>query len=130
MMGTCPARADWTTGEPALVITTCARCGDHWYLPRRHCPVCGSSQVQDVVAAGRGLCVALTVLHVTVDAGSGPLRMALIELDEGPVVLGRVHDEALAVGDRAAAQFRSDGRGGALVPSFARERAARGDATT
>lgn len=124
------SRTDWTSGHPVLVVTGCTRCGNHWYLPRRHCPVCGTSQVRDVAAGGGGLCIAVTRLHVTAEAGTGPVTMALVELDEGPVVLGRVHDEALAPGDRATVHFRPDGHGGVLVPSFAQERADRGDATT
>ena len=118
-------RTDWTAGVPVLLVSTCERCGNHWYLPHEHCPVCGSTEYADAAAAGAGLCVAVTRLHVTTgdDAadGRGPVRLALVELDEGPVVMGRVHDEALAPGDRAVVDFRPDGHGGVLVPTFAQE---------
>ena len=114
-------RADWPSGEPALVITACSRCGNHWYLPRTHCPICGSADTSDVTARGRGLCVALTRLHVTLADADAPVRLALVELDEGPVVMGRVHDDALAPGDRATVAFHPDGPDGGLVPSFAQE---------
>lgn len=117
-------REDWTAGEPVLLVAGCGRCGNHWYLPHEHCPVCGADEVTDVAATGRGLCVAVTRLHVTADphrAGDGPVRLALVELDEGPVVMGRAHDDALAAGDRAVVSFRPDGHEGVLVPSFAQE---------
>lgn len=115
------SRHDWTLGEPVLILSACARCGNHWYLPREHCLVCGASDLADVRSSGRGLCVALTRLHVTVGTEVGPVRLALVELDEGPVVMGRVHDEALAPGDRATVHFRTEGHEDVLVPSFVQE---------
>jgi hypothetical protein len=49
------------------------------------------------------------------------VSLTLVELDEGPVVMGRTHDPDLAPGDRARVDFRPDGPDGGLVPSFARE---------
>ena len=112
---------DWTTGEPLLNVTTCARCGNHWYLPSVHCPVCSSADHDVAPAGGGGLCVAVTRVHVRGDDGAGVLGLGLVELDEGPVVMGVVHDEGLAPGDRARIEFRHDGPEGALVPSFGRE---------
>lgn len=107
---------DWTGGVHHLLVTTCSRCGNRWYLPREHCPVCGSAETTAEPAAGTGLCVAVTRLHVTGD-GAGPVVLALIELDEGPTVMGQVHDENLAPGDRARVGFV----GSPIVPSFTRE---------
>lgn len=112
-------RDDWTADVPVLLVTQCSRCGNHWYLPHEHCPVCGSDEITDVAASGGGLCVAVTRLHVTAGDEDGPVRIALVELDEGPVVMGRAHDDALAPGDRAVVSFRHDGHDGVLVPSFA-----------
>ena len=112
---------DWTEGAAALLVSTCVRCGNHWYLPHAHCPVCGSGSAQVAAAGGAGLCVAVTRLHVTLDGGDEPVGLTLVELDEGPVVMGRTHDPALAAGDRAVVDFRPDGTDGRLVPSFARE---------
>src|SRR3712207_9091331 len=36
--------ADWTQGEPRLVVVRCDRCGLRWYLRREHCPRCGSRE--------------------------------------------------------------------------------------
>jgi uncharacterized OB-fold protein len=112
---------DWTVGEPVLLLSTCTRCGNQWYLPHQHCLVCGSGDADQRPARGSGLCVAVTRLHVTAAEESGPVRLCLVELDEGPLVMGRVHDQGLAPGDRASVAFRSDERDRALVPSFGRE---------
>jgi hypothetical protein len=55
------------------------------------------------------------------DHEEGPVRLVLVELDEGPVIMARAHDDALAPGDRAVVSFRPDGHDGVLVPSFAQE---------
>lgn len=114
--------ADWVSGEPVLLVSVCARCSNTWYLPAEHCPVCGSGDHDTRPARGTGLCVGLTRLHVRADGGDGVLVLGLLELDEGPVVMGRVHDLLLGPGDRARVEFRPDGPDGALVPSFAAER--------
>ena len=125
--------AGWSEGERRLVLVACDRCGLRWYLPHEHCPRCGSTEATPFPAKGRGLCVAVTRVHVTAAGPTGstpPLGLALVELDEGPVVMGRVHDDALAPGDRATVAFVEDPRGTdapreprlpALFPSFARE---------
>lgn len=112
---------DWAGGEPVLLVSRCDRCGHRWYLPQLHCTVCGSPESTAVPALGGGLCVAVTRLHVTSRDEGGPVGLGLLELDEGPLVMGRVHDEELAPGDRARIHFRPDGHDRALVPSFARE---------
>lgn len=112
---------DWTQGEPRIVVTGCASCGHHWYLPQLHCPVCGSGDNDPEVAAGLGLCVAVSRVHVTTEADADPVVLVLVELDEGPIVMGRSHDDGLAPGDRAVVGFRPEGHEQALVPSFARE---------
>lgn len=90
--------------------------------------MCGSDDTDDFAVVGGGLCVAVTRLHVTAGDEVGPVRLTLVELDEGPVVMGRAHDEDLSPGDRAVLEFRPDGHGGVIVPSFAKEWPQRGTA--
>lgn len=117
--------ADWTSGEARIVVSACRRCQNHWYLPRHHCPVCGSAQADRIETSGVGLCVAVTRLHVTADESGGPIQLTLVELDEGPLVLGRVHGTDLRPGDRARVAFLHVGHEQQLVPSFEREAATR-----
>lgn len=113
--------ADWTGGEPRFILAGCDACNSLWYLPRENCPYCGSREATPRAAAGTGLCVGVTRLHVTVDGSPTPRALVLVELDEGPLVMGRTHDDALAPGDRAVVEFRAAGHGRSLVPSFSRK---------
>lgn len=112
---------DWTSGQPRIVLSVCRRCHNRWYLPRHHCAICGSPDTAEAPANGVGLCVAVTRLHGTTGQSEVPVRLALVELDEGPVVMGRVHDIGLVPGARARVAFRHDGHEQRLVPSFERE---------
>lgn len=119
---------DWTTGEPRIVVVACDQCGHRWYLPRRGCPLCGGTTVTRRVAEGGGTCVAVTWLHTrgggaTSAADGRGHGLALVELDEGPVVMGRVHlpdlGPELVPGSRARVELRAED--GVLLPSFTRE---------
>jgi len=110
---------DWTTGAERVVLTSCNSCLTTWYLPHENCPSCQSRRFSRSEAAGEGLCVAVTALHVTAEAEApGPLELALVELDEGPVMMGRVRGP-LRPGDRARLEFVT-GMDDRLLPSFAR----------
>jgi uncharacterized protein len=108
---------DWTAGVPRVVVSTCDNCGNAWYLPHERCPVCWSAGSRSAAAAGTGLCVAVTTVHVTVDGGE-PVGLALAELDEGVLVLGRVLG-SLRAGDRVTVGFEPGGDA-ELTPTFRR----------
>lgn len=112
MTGTAP---DWTRGVPRVLVTTCLRCGRAWYLPHEHCPVCGATRHRTARPAGSGTCVAVTRVHATAVAGADPVDLALVELDEEVLVLGRA-DGPLRPGDRVRLAVREDPTGTALVP--------------
>jgi uncharacterized OB-fold protein len=108
---------DWTSGVARVVVTSCASCGVTWYLPRESCPACHSRTFSRTEAGGGGLCVAVTTVHVTGEDGpSEPFGLALVLLDEGPLVMGRVR-HALSAGNRAQLSFVASGR--QLLPGFA-----------
>lgn len=111
---------DWTQGCARLLIAVCADCGNTWYLPKDRCPRCGSARQSSVQPSGEGRCVAVTLLHVTGEAGGAPLSLALVQLDEGPVVMGRVDDD-LAPGDSARVHFLPSGTETTPIPSFSRK---------
>lgn len=113
--------ADWSGGEPRIILACCDACSSLWYLPRENCPYCGAREATPREAAGTGMCVGVTRLHVTVDGSPTPRALALVELDEGPVVMGRSHDDGLSPGDVAVVEFLPSGHGRALVPSFTRK---------
>jgi uncharacterized protein len=111
---------DWTSGVARIVVHTCARCGTSWYLPHERCPSCWSREYGSAAAAGTGMCVAATRLHVTADGGE-PVALALAELDEGVLVLGHA-EPGLRPGDRIQVHFGPSGpdAGAPLAPAFRR----------
>ena len=111
--------ADWTAGVPRLLLRSCDQCGRYRYLPSERCETCGSREVTPVPAAGSGLCVARTRLAARGDAAE-PVVLVLVELDEGPVAMGRA-DPGVAPGDRVHVRFGSLPAAGPLVPFFSGE---------
>lgn len=101
--------ADWTDGEPRIVVSVCDAWGHRWYLRRAQCPRCGGA-VSPTVAAGRGLTVATAA-----QGGRGPI--ALVDLDEGVRVLGRC-DPDLRPGEPARLTFRAGADDPVAVPRF------------
>jgi uncharacterized OB-fold protein len=110
---------DWTRGGKRIVLAVCDECSNTWYLPTEYCPRCRARGRTPREAAGTGTCIAVTWVHVTAEAGADPVGLVLVELDEGPVVMGRTYDEALRPGDAAGVEFRRSGR--TLLPSFSRK---------
>lgn len=104
--------SDWTAGVPRLLLYSCDRCGRYRYVPRLRCDACAAPEATPVPAAGHGLCVAFSELVVTADRGE-PVRLALIEVAEGPIVMTRA-DADVCVGDRV--EIRFDDSTGALLP--------------
>ncbi len=67
----------------------------HIFFPKRSvCPVCGSRNVEDFQFSGKGRVISWTIVR---NPPSGfeyykPFPLALIELEEGPVVLAQLTD--------------------------------------
>ncbi len=67
----------------------------HVFFPRRSvCPVCGSRSVEDFQFSGKGRVISWTIVR---NPPSGfeyykPFPLALVELEEGPVVLAQLTD--------------------------------------
>lgn len=111
--------ADWTTGEPQLVVLSCGGCGNVWYFHRPFCPRCGRPDPDEVASAGRGRVVATTVVHRAPSDEWRPLvpyTLVLVDLDEGVRVMAHAAS-GTAIGDTVGATFEE--RAGRLVPVFA-----------
>lgn len=107
---------DWTDGAATLSYAECRGCGHRWYLPRECCPRCGSAGPARVPSSGTGTVAAITTVHRAPPGGphpAVPFHLCLVDLDEGPRVMGRAAS-GLAVGDRVAVTFPD------AVPEFAR----------
>ena len=115
------AATDWTRGAARLVLAVCDECSNTSYLPSEHCPRCGARGRTPRQATGTGTCVAVTWVHVTVDGGADPVGLVLVELDEGPVVMGRTEDRGLRPGDASEVEFTTAASGRELSPCFSRK---------
>jgi uncharacterized protein len=113
---------DWTAGEPVLLVRRCDACGQRWYLPRDACPRCGGVAISAEPSAGRGVVVAATTVHRTTSSepASGPIGIALVDLDEGVRVMGRC-PPSTSIGRRVVVRFVARPAADAapsIVPSF------------
>ena len=76
-----------------FVIQRCSDCGSHQFYPRILCTNCSSRAVEWVPASGRGKVLTWTVVQRAVSkayADDVPYVIALIRLQEGPVLMSKV----------------------------------------
>jgi uncharacterized OB-fold protein len=84
-----------------LVLPQCRACGHVWFPAYTRCPACLGRDIDWLVASGHGEVFAFTVFHrpyVRSFADDLPYNVALVQLDEGPLVYGNVVDGDAAVG--------------------------------
>ena len=89
-----------------LTGTKCS-CGKMYMPPRAVCE-CGNSDLKPVIFSGRGEIVSNTEIHIG-PAGferNTPYNIALIKLEEGPVVSGVVVDKKIEIGQKVRSVFR------------------------
>lgn len=75
-------------------ITECLDCGKKSYPRRLICPYCKSRNVRTANSLGLGEVVSYTISYYRVEGSEEnlPKVIALIRLDEGPVVIGEIVD--------------------------------------
>jgi uncharacterized OB-fold protein len=98
----------------------CERCGAKQLYFRALCRECWSSDLVIETSAGNGTVYSYTVLNNVgnpVLAREAPLIIALVDLDEGPRVLGRIEDAAdlVQIGARVGPTFRQLDAGPTLL---------------
>lgn len=79
--------------EERLLIQRCGACDAAVFFPRSVCPVCHDDALEWVDAAGIGTVYSYTVLHRAGKPGweaDVPYVVALIELEEGPRMMGNL----------------------------------------
>jgi uncharacterized OB-fold protein/acyl dehydratase len=87
-----------TAGE--LRIQKCNACGKLRHPPGPFCPSCHATDRGYVLSSGRGTVYSWLVHHAPQVPGKQlPLRLALVELDEGVRMVGEARDE-VAIGDK------------------------------
>ncbi len=112
--------------EGKLVLRRCKSCGETHFMPRYLCPVCWSTDLEWIEAAGKGTVHSFTIIRRASSpafTALTPYVVALIDLEEGPRMMSNiVGDGALDVqiGDGVALQFED--REGAKLPQFSLEK--------
>jgi len=96
----------------SLVGTDCSSCKEQHFPPRAICPGCGSEQLRPFQFSGSGTVVSYTIIQTAPSGfeGSVPYCIALIKLDEGPVIsAGVVNFDNIVIGKRVCLVFRKQG---------------------
>ena len=110
-----------------LIGRRCRRCGRVYFPPRNLCPNCRRrSELEDFKLNGRGEVVSYTVIHTPPEGfdRQAPYIMALVKLEEGPMVTAQIVDvslEEVKIGMRVESVFRKiqeDGEAGLIYYGF------------
>ena len=115
--------------ERRLVVQRCSSCG-HWvWQPKPICPKCQTPDPEWTEVTGDGRVASWTVLHppaLPVWADQLPFVILLVELDEGPRMVGQLVDdsggllqtngeaEGIEMGKRVSLRWRVDEAGQTL----------------
>lgn len=76
------------TREARLLIQRCEGCASRQFYPRAICSTCGHDRFSYVEAGGGGTIYSFTVVHRSPhEAFAPPYVVALVRLDEGPVMM-------------------------------------------
>lgn len=103
------------------IVGTKCECG-RLYMPPRSVCECGR-ETKSVIFSGRGEIISNTEIHIG-PAGferNTPYNIALIKLEEGPVISGLVVDNEIAIGQKVKSVFRRlavDGEEGLINYGF------------
>jgi uncharacterized OB-fold protein len=90
------ARDFWAAlGDGEFTVAVCRSCGHHWLPPMTSCPRCGATEVGQTSGSNHGTLATWTVIHRGADpayASDAPYAVALLHLDDGTHLYGRVRD--------------------------------------
>lgn len=101
--------------EHRLVMQKCEDCEKLTFYPAYMCPRCGSDRLEWTQLSGRGRIYSVTrVFHpaAPVFRGSTPYVVALVQVDEGPIMMTNiVGDGAMnaRIGDAVEVEFQETG---------------------
>lgn len=88
-----PVTEPWwnATREERFTVQRCNACGHHQHYPRALCAACHSTDLDFVDSSGRGIVYAYTVVQRSPHpAFEAPYVVALVRLDEGPVLMSNI----------------------------------------
>ncbi|MCX6815372.1 MAG: Zn-ribbon domain-containing OB-fold protein [Candidatus Aenigmarchaeota archaeon] len=108
----------------AMVGVKCRKCGAAHFPPRMVCMDCGSQDMDKFQFSGNGEILSYTVIHTAPEGfeKQTPYAIALVKLEEGPVVSGHViNKESIEIGKQVSMVFRKlyeDGKAGVINYGF------------
>jgi uncharacterized OB-fold protein len=74
-----------------LRLQRCARCSQAYFPPRPFCPACGSRDITEFKASGRGSLYSYVINHrPRPDMGKEPHSIAVVALAEGPRMMSNI----------------------------------------
>jgi uncharacterized protein len=107
------------TREHRLLIQRCAPCAHHQLYPRNICTSCGALDPDYVEASGRGTIYSFTqVQRAPHPAFNAPYVVAMVRLEEGPVVLSNIVGDGELACDAAVRVVWEDLEDGRSLPLF------------
>ena len=112
--------ADWTQGEEAILYQCCSSCGKVQYFRRAFCAACGSTELGQQRASGKGTVYATSVVSRAATPETRahvPYNIVLVDTAEGFRMMAHGALD-LAIGDAVTARFAPFA--GHLVPYFER----------
>jgi uncharacterized OB-fold protein len=83
-----------------VVVQRCTSCMRHRFPPMPACPYCGARGVEQVTVAGTGRIYSFVRVHRALTpamTGQVPYAVAVVQLDEGPRLIGRVDGDGDAL---------------------------------
>lgn len=78
--------------EGRLLGLMCASCGTVTCPPMAVCRSCGSPRQRPVTLSGKGIIRTFTVIRIPPEGRKAPYVVAMVELEEGPWVMGALLD--------------------------------------
>lgn len=111
------------TTEGRLLIQRCASCSTTIFYPRVNCGACGSTDLTNEEASGRGSVFTYTVARRPTHkafADAGPYVIAIVELEEGPHLTTNIVEcdpDDVTIGMEVEVIF-ADERKGIALPLF------------
>jgi uncharacterized OB-fold protein len=91
-----------------LVLQHCKDCDHYQFYPRPFCLDCESTNLEWKQVSGDGTVYSMTEVHVKISPDfEPPYVVALVELDEGPRMVGNIVDGEAGIGDRVKLMWRN-----------------------
>ena len=113
--------SDWTRGEAAIVYQSCRSCDKVQYFRRDFCAACGSTELREVRASGKGKIYAASLVcrAATPETRAHvPYNIVLVDAAEGFRMMAHGAGD-IAIGDDVVARFVPFA--GRIVPYFEKE---------